>query len=172
MSIGSGLCTICEFAPAALPPRRVDIPEPTIRDPTQGMPMASRDWIDIDSFEAIDDTEQFDRPDIPRVDAVLSGAPERDWQQFFIVRARALEQSHPGLKMEILADRLGFHTRASNVEETCRLVHEAVQGTNQDFAAQRAAEEQRIADRNQEVHELMSRVKTINSAWPPREPAS
>lgn len=134
--------------------------------------MASRDWIDIDAFEAIDDTEQFDRPDIPRVEAVLSGAPERDWQQFFIVRARALEQTHPGLKMEILADRLGFHTRASNVEETCRLVHEAVQGTNQDFAAQRAAEEQRIADRNQEVHELMSRVKTINAAWPPQEPTN
>ena len=33
------------------------------------------------------------------------------------------------------------------MEETCRLVHEAVQGTNQDFAAQRAAEEQRIVVR-------------------------
>src|ERR1700754_1619428 len=91
-----------------------------LTSPPGRSPMASRDWIDIESFEAIDDTEQFDRPDIPRVEAVLSGAPERDWQQFFIVRARGLEQTHPGLKMEILADRLGFHTRASNVEETCR----------------------------------------------------
>lgn len=131
--------------------------------------MASRDWIDIESFEAIDDTEQFDRPDIPRVEAVLSGAPERDWQQFFLVRARALEQAHPGLKMEILADRLGFHTRAANAAETCRLVHEAVQGTNQDYAAQKAAEEKRIADRNQEVRELMAKMKEINADWPPDE---
>jgi hypothetical protein len=129
--------------------------------------MASRDWIDIESFEAIDDTDLFDRSDIPRIEAVLSGAPERDWQQFFIVRARALEETHPGLKMEVLADRLGFHTRAANADDTCRLVHHAVQGTNQDFAAQKAAEEKRIADRNQEVQELMSRVKAINAAWPP-----
>ncbi|MDR6935877.1 MULTISPECIES: hypothetical protein [unclassified Luteibacter] len=134
--------------------------------------MASRDWIDIESFEAIDDTEQFDRPDIPRVEAVLSGAPEREWQQYFLVRARALEQAHPGLKMEILADRLGFHTRAAHVEETCRLVHEAVQGTNQDYAAQKAAEEKRIADRNQEVKELMARMKDINAHWPPTGQAS
>lgn len=129
--------------------------------------MASRDWIDIDTFEAVDDTEQFDRPDIPRVEAVLSGAPDRDWQQFFLVRARALEQTHPGLRMEILADRLGFHTRAASAEETCRLVNEAVQGTNEDFAAQRAAEEKRIADRNEEIRELMARMKAINAAWPP-----
>ncbi|WP_369929063.1 hypothetical protein [Xanthomonas sp. NCPPB 2632] len=129
--------------------------------------MASRDWIDIDTFEAVDDTEQFDRPDIPRVEAVLSGAPDRDWQQFFLVRARALEQTHPGLRMEILADRLGFHTRAASAEETCRLVNEAVQGTNEDFAAQKAAEEKRIADRNEEIRELMARMKTINAAWPP-----
>ncbi|MET4675110.1 MULTISPECIES: hypothetical protein [unclassified Luteibacter] len=129
--------------------------------------MASRDWIDIDTFEAVDDTEQFDRPDIPRVEAVLSGAPDRDWQQFFLVRARALEQTHPGLRMEILADRLGFHTRAASAEETCRLVNEAVQGTNEDFAAQKAAEEKRIADRNEEIRELMARMKAINAAWPP-----
>lgn len=129
--------------------------------------MASRDWIDIDTFEAVDDTEQFDRPDIPRVEAVLSGAPDRDWQQFFLVRARALEQTHPGLRMEILADRLGFHTRAASAEETCRLVNEAVQGTNEDFAAQKAAEEKRIADRNEEIRELMARIKAINAAWPP-----
>jgi len=129
--------------------------------------MASRDWIDIDTFEAVDDTEQFDRPDIPRVEAVLSGAPDRDWQQFFLVRARALEQTHPGLRMEILADRLGFHTRAASAEETCRLVNEAVQGTNEDFAAQKAAEEKRIADRNEEIRELMAKMKTINAAWPP-----
>ncbi|SEN14126.1 Growth arrest and DNA-damage-inducible protein-interacting protein 1 [Luteibacter sp. UNCMF331Sha3.1] len=133
--------------------------------------MASRDWIDIESFEAINDTEQFDRPDIPRVEAVLSGAPERDWQQFFLVRARALEQSHPGLKMEILADRLGFHTRAAHAQETCLLVHEAVQGTNQDYAAQKAAEEKRIADRNQEVQELIAKMKDINADWPPARPA-
>jgi hypothetical protein len=129
--------------------------------------MASRDWIDIDTFEAVDDTEQFDRPDIPRVEAVLSGAPDRDWQQFFLVRARALEQTHPGLRMEILADRLGFHTRAASAEETCRLVNEAVQGTNEDFAAQKAAEEKRVADRNEEIRELMAKMKTINAAWPP-----
>lgn len=129
--------------------------------------MASRDWIDIDAFEAVDDTEQFDRPDIPRVEAVLSGAPEREWQQFFLVRARELEQTHPGLRMEILADRLGFHTRAATAEETCRLVHAAVQGTNHDFAAQKAAEEKRIADRNEEVRDLIARVKTINAGWPP-----
>lgn len=129
--------------------------------------MASRDWIDIDTFEAVDDTEQFDRPDIPRVEAVLSGAPDRDWQQFFLVRARALEQTHPGLRMEILADRLGFHTRAASAEETCRLVNEAVQGTNEDFAAQKAAEEKRIADRNEEIRELMAKMKAINAAWPP-----
>lgn len=134
--------------------------------------MASRDWIEIESFEAVDDTEQFDRPDIPRVEAVLSGAPERDWQQFFLVRARALEQTHPGLRMEILADRLGFHTRAATAEETCRLVNDAVQGTNQDFAAQKAAEEKRIADRNQEVRELMSLMKTINASWPPESTES
>jgi hypothetical protein len=129
--------------------------------------MASRDWIDIESFEAIDDTEQFDRSDLPRIEAVLSGAPERDWQQFFAVRARALEETRPGLKMEVLADRLGFHTRAANAAETCRLVHEAVQDTNQDFAAQKAAEEKRISDRTQEVQELMAKVKVINAAWPP-----
>lgn len=129
--------------------------------------MASRDWIDIDSFEAVDDTEQFDRPDIPRVEAVLSGAPEREWQQFFLVRARELEQKHPGLRMEILADRLGFHTRSASAEETCRLVNAAVQGTNHDFAAQKAAEEKRIADRNEEVRELIARMKTINASWPP-----
>ncbi|QWT21444.1 hypothetical protein KPL74_05430 [Bacillus sp. NP157] len=132
--------------------------------------MASRDWIDIESFEAVDDIDQFDRPDIPRVEAVLSGAPEREWQQFFAVRARALEQTHPGLRMEIIADRLGFHTRAAHVEDTCRLVHEAVQGTNRDYAAQKAAEERRIADRNQEVRDLMARVKSINSEWPPETP--
>jgi hypothetical protein len=130
--------------------------------------MASRDWINIESFEAIDDTEQFDRPDIPRVDAVLSAAPEREWQQFFIVRARALEQVHPGLRMEILADRLGFHARAAHVAETCGLVNEAVQGTNHDFAAQKAAEEKRVSDRNEEVRELMARVKQINASWPPK----
>jgi hypothetical protein len=134
--------------------------------------MASRDWIDIDSFEAIDDTEQFDRPDIPRVEAVLSASPEREWQQFFIVRARALEQAHPGLRMEILADRLGFHARAAQVAETCALVNEAVQGTNRDFAAQKAADEKRIADRNEEVRELMARVKQINASWPPEKTAS
>jgi hypothetical protein len=129
--------------------------------------MASRDWIDIDAFEAVDDTEQFDRPDIPRVEALLSGAPDRDWQQFFLVRARALEQTHPGLRMEILADRLGFHTRAASAEETCRLVNEAVQGTNEDFAAQKAAEEKRIADRNEEIRELVAKMKSINADWPP-----
>ena len=129
--------------------------------------MASRDWIEIESFEAIDDSEQFDRPDIPRVEAVLSGAPEREWQQFFIVRAKALEQAHAGLRMEIIADRLSFHTRATHAEETCRLVHETVLGTNEDFAAQKAAEEKRIHDRNEEVRDLVSRIKTINAHWPP-----
>jgi hypothetical protein len=132
--------------------------------------MASRDWIDIESFEAVDDIGQFDRPDIPRVEAILSGAPEREWQQFFVVRARALEQTQPGLRMEILADRLGFHTRAAHIEETCRLVNDAVQGTNHDYAAQRAAEEKRIADRDEEVRELMAKVKTVNAAWPPGSP--
>ncbi|MDQ7997314.1 MAG: hypothetical protein AAGC76_15845 [Luteibacter sp.] len=134
--------------------------------------MASRDWIDIDSFEAVDDTEQFDRPDIPRVEAILSGAPEREWQQFFLVRARELEQTHPGLRMEILADRLGFHTRAASAEETCRLVHATVQGTNHDFAAQKAAEEKRIADRNDEVRDLIARMKAINASWPPESSQS
>lgn len=129
--------------------------------------MASRDWIEIESFEAIDDSEQFDRPDIPRVEAVLSGAPEREWQQFFVVRAKALEQAHAGLRMEIIADRLGFHTRAIHAEETCRLVHETVLGTNEDFAAQKAAEEKRIHDRNEEVRDLVGRIKTINAHWPP-----
>jgi hypothetical protein len=129
--------------------------------------MASRDWIEIESFEAVDDIGQFDRPDIPRVEAILSGAPEREWQQFFVVRARALEQTQPGLRMEILADRLGFHTRAAHIEETCRLVNDAVQGTNHDYAAQRAAEEKRIADRDEEVRELMAKVKAVNAAWPP-----
>ncbi|MGF6491896.1 hypothetical protein ABIE56_000049 [Luteibacter sp. 621] len=132
--------------------------------------MASRDWIEIESFEAVDDIGQFDRPDIPRVEAILSGAPEREWQQFFVVRARALEQTQPGLRMEILADRLGFHTRAAHIEETCRLVNDAVQGTNHDYAAQRAAEEKRIADRDEEVRELMAKVKTVNAAWPPGSP--
>jgi hypothetical protein len=132
--------------------------------------MASRDWIDIESFEAIDDIGVFDRPDIPKVEAVLSGAPEREWQQFFAVRAQALEQSHPGLRMEILADRLGFHTRAAHLEETCAMVNDAVQGTNHDYAAQKAAEEKRIADRDQEVRDLLARVKAFNNDWPP-EPA-
>jgi hypothetical protein len=131
--------------------------------------MASRDWIDIESFEAVDDIGQFDRPDIPRVEAILTGAPEREWQQFFIVRARALEQTHPGLRMEILADRLGFHTRASHLEATCGLVNDAVQGTNHDYAAQRAAEEKRIADRDEEVREMVAKVKSINAGWPPAE---
>lgn len=134
--------------------------------------MASRDRIDIDSFEAIDDSEQFDRPDLPRVEAVLSAAPEREWQQFFILRARALEQTHPGLKMEILADRLGFHTRAADVDATCRLVHEAVQGSNHDYAAQKAAEEKRIADRNDEAKHLVARIKEINASWPPETPTN
>jgi len=133
--------------------------------------MASRDWIEIESFEAVDDIGVFDRPDIPRVEAILSGAPEREWQQFFAVRARALEQNQPGLRMEILADRLGFHTRASHIEETCRLMNDAVQGTNHDYAAQKAAEERRIADRDAEVRELMSKVKEINSDWPPEKGA-
>jgi hypothetical protein len=133
--------------------------------------MASRDWIVIESFEAVDDIGQFDRPDIPRVEAVLSGAPEREWQQFFIVRARALEQTQPGLRMEIIADRLGFHSRAVHLEETCRMVHAAVQGTNHDYAAQKAAEEKRIADRDEEVREMMARVKTINAGWPPETPS-
>jgi hypothetical protein len=133
--------------------------------------MASRDWIEIESFEAVDDIGQFDRPDIPRVEAILSGAPEREWQQFFVVRARALEQTQPGLRMEILADRLGFHTRAAHIEETCRLVNDAVQGTNHDYAAQRAAEEKRIADRDEEVRELMAKVKAVNAAWPPEAPS-
>ncbi|UPG92497.1 hypothetical protein [Luteibacter aegosomatissinici] len=129
--------------------------------------MASRDWIDIESFEATDDIGQFDRPDIPRVEAILSGAPEREWQQFFQVRARALEQTQPGLRMEIIADRLGFHTRAAHIEDTCRLVNDAVQGTNHDYAAQRAAEEKRIADRDEEVREMISRIKAVNAGWPP-----
>jgi hypothetical protein len=133
--------------------------------------MASRDWIEIESFEAVDDIGQFDRPDIPRVEAILSGAPEREWQQFFVVRARALEQSHPGLRMEILADRLGFHTRAAHLEETCRLVNDAVEGTNHDYAAQRAAEEKRIADRDEEVRAMMAQVKAINASWPPEKAA-
>lgn len=131
--------------------------------------MASRDWIEIESFEAIDDIGQFDRPDIPRVEAILSGSPEREWQQFFAVRARSLEQTHPGLRMEILADRLGFHTRSAHLEETCRLVNDAVQGTNHDYAAQKAAEEKRIADRDEEVREMAARVKAINASWPPAE---
>lgn len=131
--------------------------------------MASRDWIDIESFEAVDDIGQFDRPDIPRVEAVLTGAPEREWQQVFTVRARALEQTQPGMRLEILADRLGFHTRAANLEATCRLVNDAVQGTNHDYAAQRAAEEKRIADRDQEVRDLAAQVKAINADWPPEE---
>lgn len=133
--------------------------------------MASRDWIEIESFEAIDDTDQFDRPDIPRVEAVLSGTPERDWQQFFAVRARTLEQSHPGLRMEIIADRLGFHSRASHLAETCHLVYETVQGTNEDMAAQKAAEEKRVADRNQEIKDIIARLKDINAAWPPERQA-
>lgn len=134
--------------------------------------MASRHWIDIESFEAVDDSEQFERPDIPRVEAVLSGAPDREWQQFFAVRAQTIEQAQPGVRMEIIADRLGFHTRAAHAEETCRLVHEAVQGANQDYAAQQAAEEKRIADRNQEVKDLVSRIKTINAHWPPENTAA
>jgi hypothetical protein len=133
--------------------------------------MASRDWIEIESFEAVDDIGQFDRPDIPRVEAVLTGAPEREWQQFFSVRATALEQTHPGLRMEIIADRLGFHTRAAHLDEICGLVNDAVQGTNHDYAAQRAAEEKRIADRDEEVRQMVSRVKAINAAWPPENPA-
>ncbi|MEX1827535.1 hypothetical protein [Luteibacter sp. CQ10] len=129
--------------------------------------MASRDWIEIESFEAVDDSGQFERPDIPRVEAILSGAPEREWQQFFLVRAQSLEQAHPGLRMEILADRLGFHTRAAHAEETCRLVYEAVMGTNHDFAAQKAAEEKRVNDRNEEVRQLVDRIKEVNSNWPP-----
>ncbi|HEY4089896.1 MAG TPA: hypothetical protein VGN46_00120 [Luteibacter sp.] len=132
--------------------------------------MASRDWIEIESFEAIDDIGQFDQPDIPRVEAILAGSPEREWQQFFAVRAHALEQSHPGLRMEILADRLGFHTRVATLEETCRLVNDAVQGTNHDYAAQKAAEEKRIADRDQEVRDLIARVKSFNADWPPEDP--
>jgi hypothetical protein len=73
--------------------------------------------------------------------------------------------------MEILADRLGFHTRAAHIEETCRLVNDAVQGTNHDYAAQRAAEEKRIADRDEEVRELMAKVKAVNAAWPPEAPS-
>ena len=125
--------------------------------------MASRDWIEIESFEAVDDSGQFERPDIPRVEAILSGAPERDWQQFFIVRAQALEQAHPGMRMEILADRLGFHTRAAHADETCRLVYEAVMGTNHALAAQRAAEEKRIQDRHEQVRLLVDRIKGLNA---------
>jgi hypothetical protein len=120
----------------------------------------------IESFDAVDDSEQFERPDIPLVQAVLSGTPDREWQQHFLARARQLEQQHPGTKLEILANGLSFHTHATVVDATCALVDGVVQGANADYAAEKTAEAERIAARNEEAKLLVARIKEINESWP------
>jgi len=125
----------------------------------------SNDLFRIERFEAVDDSEQFDRPDIPMVQAALSGTPDREWQQYFIARSRALEAQQPGLKLELLADRMSFHTHAATVDATCALVAGAVQGANADYAAEKAAEARRNQERNEEARLLVERIKEINASW-------
>lgn len=120
------------------------------------------DKFDIDHFEAIDDSMQIEADHLPVACAVLTGAPNREWQQFFLERARQLESSHPGIRLQLMADRLKFHTRAVAAEENCSAVLSVVRDTNKAYAAVRSAENRRAEQRKAEVKELGKRLKEIS----------
>jgi hypothetical protein len=120
------------------------------------------DKFEIDRFEAIDDSMQIEADHLPVACAILSGAPNREWQQFFLERARQLENSHPGIRLQLMADRLKFHTRAATAEESCSAVVSVVRDTNKAYTAVRSAENRRAEQRKAEVKELGKRLKEIS----------
>lgn len=116
----------------------------------------------IDHFEAVDDSTQVEPQHLPQACAVLSGAPDREWHQYFLESARQVEQAHPGMRLELLADRLRFYTRASTAEEACSAVVAAVRDTNRAYLVVREAENRRTAQRQREVEDLGKKLKVIS----------
>jgi hypothetical protein len=116
----------------------------------------------IDHFETVDDGTEVEPHHLPQACAVLSGAPDREWHQYFLESARQVEQARPGMRLELLADRLRFYTRASTAEEACSAVVAAVRDTNRAYMAVREAEIRRMAQRREEVEELGKRLKVIS----------
>ncbi|HEY4145890.1 hypothetical protein [Pinirhizobacter sp.] len=116
----------------------------------------------IDHFEAVDDSTQIEPQHLPQACAVLSGAPDREWHQYFVESARQVELAHPGMRLELLADRLRFFTRASTAEDACSAVVAAVRDTNRAYMAVREAENRRTAQRRAEVEDLGKRLKVIS----------
>ena len=116
----------------------------------------------VDHFEAVDDSTQIEPHHLPQACAVLTGAPDREWHQYFLESARQVEQTRPGMRLELLADRLRFYTRASTAEEACAAVVAAVRDTNRAYIAVREAENRRTTQRRDEVEELGKRLKVIS----------
>jgi phosphoenolpyruvate-protein kinase (PTS system EI component) len=118
----------------------------------------------IDHFEAVDDSTQVDPHHLPQACAVLTGAPDREWHQYFLESARQVEQARPGMRLELLADRLRFYTRAATAEDSCSAVVAAVRDTNRAYLAVREAENRRMAQRRAEVEDLGKRLKAISKS--------